>query len=161
MPLHAVRMIQSKAMWILLCFCTHFVACTSYATAQTQTGLQNTPTAQASNLYVSEASYRIERKGKTVGKHTVKVWPAASNTGEDFSVSVESNIRITVLKVPVFKLKFKSTEQWKNGTLQNISATTQQNDETTTVSATKNESCLLYTSPSPRDATLSRMPSSA
>ena len=32
-------------------------------------------------------------------------------------------------------------------------------DEVYTVS--QNESCLLYTSPSPRDATLSRMPSSA
>ena len=29
------------------------------------------------------------------------------------------------------------------------------------ISANKNRSCLLYTSPSPRDATLSRMPSSA
>ena len=30
-----------------------------------------------------------------------------------------------------------------------------------TVTQTENEACLLYTSPSPRDATLSRMPSSA
>ena len=32
---------------------------------------------------------------------------------------------------------------------------------TTTVEAVQNIVCLLYTSPSPRDATLSRMPSSA
>jgi len=128
-----------KTAQLLTCCCVYFALSTGAASAQTQSELQAIPTSKASGLYVSEATYRIERKGKTVGKHTVKVWPAASNTGDDFSVSVESNIRITVLKVPVFRLKFKSAEQWKNGTLQSISATTQQNDETTTVSATKNE----------------------
>jgi len=125
---------------IYLPLCIYLALSIGSASAQTENELQSIPTSKASSLYVSEATYRIERKGKTVGKHTVKVWPAASNTGEDFSVSVKSNIRITILKVPVFKLEFKSAEQWKNGTLQSISATTLQNDETTTVSATKTES---------------------
>ena len=125
---------------ILTFCCVCFAFSAGLLNAQTQNELQAIPTSKASGLYESEASYRIVRKGKTVGSHTVKVWPATSNNGEDFSVSVESNIRITVLKVPVFKLNFKSAEQWKNGTLQSISATTQQNNETTIVSATKNES---------------------
>jgi len=129
----------------LICCCVFLVGYSVPVSALTQDELQNIPTSKISNLYVSEANYRIERKGKTVGNHSVKIWPASSNSGEDFSVSVESNIRITVLKVPVFKLKFKSTEQWKDGVLQSISATTQQNDENTIVSATKNETGSGYT----------------
>ena len=92
---------------------------------------------QASELYTSPATYRIVRKGKRIGKHTITI--ASQNSSEPSTVNVEvaSRIRVTILKVPVFSFDYKAKESWQNDTLMEVEATTTENSNTTRVSATR------------------------
>ena len=55
----------------------------------------------------------------------------------------------------------KVTEMFKNKTVTNAGNKFKESASKTKTSARKTNTCLLYTSPSPRDGLLSRMPSSA
>ncbi len=98
--------------------------------------LTDIPLADIRKLYSEKAEYKILRKGKRVGTHTVQITPDPSGDNNKFTVSVDSKIRITVMKVPVFSFRYKATEVWNNNQLVSIKATTVKNGETKEVSAT-------------------------
>lgn len=92
--------------------------------------------AQASSVYSNPTIYRILRTGKKIGKHTIRI----TGTGQADSTRVEvvSRIRVTVLKVPVFSFDYRSIEDWQDGSLISVEASTTENAKTTKVSATRN-----------------------
>lgn len=96
----------------------------------------NTPIADIRNLYSEQAVYKILRKGKRVGTHTVLITPDPSGEDNNFTVSVDSKIRITIMKVPVFSFRYRATESWVDDRLASINATTVKNNEKKEVSAT-------------------------
>ncbi len=97
--------------------------------------LTGMPAADIRNLFREKAEYKILRKGKRVGTHSVLITPDPSGNDNKFTVSVDSKIRITVLKVPVFTFRYQATERWDNNRLVSITATTVKNGERKTVSA--------------------------
>lgn len=92
--------------------------------------------ARASSIYSSPTNYRILRKGKKIGKHTIS-FETTGAADDSTRVEVVSTIRVTVLKVPVFSFDYRSTEHWKNGVLMTVEAATTENSSTTRVSATR------------------------
>lgn len=87
-------------------------------------------TAQALSLYDQRVVYKIIRKGKRVGSHTVSIRPISTdNNAQNFTVSVASNIKIKMLKITVFSFDYQATEIWKDGVLHNVDATTLQNGD--------------------------------
>lgn len=100
--------------------------------------LQNTAAAEVPStaiaqdpirFYGERVEYRITRNGKSVGSHEVVFQQQA----DALQVEVESNIRITVLKVPVFRFRYRATEQWQSAKLVSIDAETVENGERTVV----------------------------
>jgi len=90
------------------------------------------PMDDPASLYGSVARYSIYRKGKVIGKHSVSF----ALSGDTLLVDVDSKIRITVLKVPVFRFRYIAKETWTNGQLTTVTATTTENSDATTVSLT-------------------------
>jgi len=82
-------------------------------------------TSDAAKLYPAETTYSIFRKGKKVGTHSLIV----SNLGDQIEVKVDSKITIRVLKVPVFKFRYVSTELWQNERLLSVESVTTTNKE--------------------------------
>ena len=80
-----------------------------------------TAEAQAA-LYPAITQFTITRNGKKVGTHTL----AFSSEENRLSVAVESNIKVTILKIPVFRFNYVSTELWANNQLMNVTARTNQ-----------------------------------
>jgi len=81
----------------------------------------NTITAtQAAAIYPTETTYSIFRKGKNIGKHKLNV----TQTGNRIDVSVDSKITVRVLKIPVFKFRYLSSEQWEDNKLVSVESTT-------------------------------------
>jgi len=70
--------------------------------------------------YPSEMRYVISRKGKNVGSHRVQF----TKNGASLQVDVESKIKITILKVPVFKFSYVAKEVWQDNKLVSIEART-------------------------------------
>jgi len=87
------------------------------------------------SLYQKPRSYRIMRKGKRIGKHTLRITHQQSANANQVDVAVKSRIRVKVLKVPVFSFDYQSSELWLNGQLQQVEAETTENSKTTVVSA--------------------------
>lgn len=77
-------------------------------------------------LYGEQTTYSIFRKGKKIGSHQLQF----NTAGADIEVSVESRIRVTVLKVPVYKLHYLSTEKWQGNQLQTVESSTTINKTT-------------------------------
>lgn len=94
-------------------------------------------TAQIASLYTSPTSYRIMRKGKRIGTHSIQVEKSTINSAELIAVSVKSRIKVTVLKVPVFTFNYQATEIWEDGALQKVEAETTENSKKTKVSAVR------------------------
>lgn len=80
-------------------------------------------------LYPANMEYVITRNGKKVGSHTLSF----SSDANTLSVAVESNIKITVLKVPVYRFNYVSTEQWQDDHLVGVTARTNQGGDVTNV----------------------------
>jgi len=80
-------------------------------------------------MYGPETRYVIRRNGKRIGKHTVK-FEQIDNT---LTVKVESDIKVTVLKIPVYTFRYTATELWRDSTLRSVVATTTENGESNTV----------------------------
>lgn len=80
--------------------------------------------------YGSSVDYLIYRNGKRVGEHRMEF---ARSDGV-LTVAVRSNIVVTFLKVPVFKLLYQSQEQWVQGRLQSVDVQTTQNKKISKVS---------------------------
>ncbi len=83
----------------------------------------------AASAYPETTRYEITRNGKTVGEHTVTF----SIGDTDLRVDVESNITVTVLKVPVFKFNYTATETWQDGKLIDVDATTKRGGDVSQV----------------------------
>ena len=120
--------------------------------------------------------HRLEmgtRLGNPRGKNLYDFWgdtitqalnKTAGEQGAETLVNLASeeyfkSVKPKLLEVPVITPQF---EDWKNGKYKIISFYAKRaRGLMARYAAVKGITCLLYTSPSPRDATLSRMPSSA
>lgn len=86
---------------------------------------KNFSASDAAKLYPSETTYSIIRKGKNIGKHSLIV-----NTLDDrIDVSIDSNITVRVLKIPVFKFRYVSKELWVDDQLISVDSTTKTNND--------------------------------
>jgi len=88
----------------------------------------------AAKLYPNETTYSIFRKGKQIGKHRLIV----NELDNRIDVSVDSTITIRVLKIPVFKFRYVSSEQWIDGQLIEVNSTTTTDKEVETASLQNN-----------------------
>lgn len=84
----------------------------------------------AASSYPTTARYEITRNGKSVGEHSVTF----SINHTDLRVDVESNITVTVLKVPVFTFDYTASETWQDGKLISVEATTTRGGDVSRVS---------------------------
>jgi len=75
--------------------------------------------------------YGITRKGTRIGTHELRF----AIDGNRVTVSVESKIRVTVLKVPVFTFRYVAEEVWEDNQLLSVAATTTENKKVTQVSS--------------------------
>jgi len=78
----------------------------------------------------SEINFEIYRNDKRVGQHQVRF----KIDGNSLTVVIESSIRITILKIPVFTFRYRATEIWQEDQLVSASASTVENKKRSTVS---------------------------
>lgn len=111
--------------------------------------LANTDTAsrpaaqELADRYRSVTRYAITRKGDRIGRHEVRF----TRSGDRLTVSVESNIRVTVLKIPVFSFNYVGEEIWENNQLTSVMATTTENRDVSKVSMTNDKAGSQLVSP--------------
>ncbi len=91
--------------------------------------------------YGNRARYGIYRKNKRIGDHTLSF----STEGDKTTVEVESRIKVTVLKVPVYRFDYRSIETWQNGVLQEVSASVNDNGDKHRVTAKRNADIMMLT----------------
>lgn len=96
---------------------------------------QQTTAEALAKRYPSAIEYIIRRKGKKVGIHSVAF--TTNNLG--LSVTVESKITVTILKIPVFKFRYTANEQWQNGKLLSVDARTNNGGDITEAQFTPND----------------------
>jgi len=90
----------------------------------TTTALSNTTSADERALsYPDTTRYKIERNGKNIGTHTVTF----THSGSGLQVDVLSKIKVTILKVPVYRFNYSANEIWENGNLVQVNARTDDN----------------------------------
>lgn len=76
--------------------------------------------------YGESVRYLIYRNGKSVGEHKLQF----SRDENKLLVSVESNIVVTVLKIPVFRFSYRCDEQWQQGQLLSVKSVIKENKKT-------------------------------
>lgn len=74
---------------------------------------------EAAELYQSENTYTITRKGKKIGTHSLTF----SRDGNTLTVQAKSDIKVTALKIPVFRFNYLSTETWQDDQLISVEST--------------------------------------
>lgn len=87
---------------------------------------------QIASAYGTEKVFSISRNGKKIGTHTLRF----HKDPDQLTVSVDSSITVTILRIPVYRLSYVAEEVWQNNTLISASATTIENGEGNTVSWT-------------------------
>ena len=90
-------------------------------------GLSATEIAKA---YGSQQTYTITRNGKKIGTHTIEF--QAKN--DELTVTIDSSLSVRILRIPVYRLSYTSTEYWRNNQLVAVTATTTENGKANTVS---------------------------
>lgn len=118
----------------------HAIAACDPAPGSTVAGLPDYAcfdASQTASLYAKSTSYRIMRKGKRIGKHSIQIEKSTTEGTEEFTVAVNSRIKVTILKVPVFSFNYQATEVWQDGMLQKVEAETTENSTKTVVSAVR------------------------
>ena len=110
-----------------------------------------------SDLPVLGTAFRFDSKSKTRSELLIFLTPRIMKTPEDYEEQKQ---------IETERMSFEIEDAEKiSGPLFSMPKAMEQNSDASQKSETtpmpKAKSCLLYTSPSPRDATLSRMPSSA
>lgn len=105
----------------------------SYASSETTTAASAT---QIAEKYGPETRYAIFRNGKRIGTHSVKF----EKLEDSLSVTVESDIKVTILKIPVFRFNYKATELWKGNELKSVAAITREDGQSNTVTYEASES---------------------
>ena len=86
-------------------------------------------------LYGEEARWGIHRKNKRIGTHTVSF----DETDDALVVTIESVIRVSVLKIPVYRFRYLARERWTDGELMKASATVTENGKVTHTLMRRNE----------------------
>ncbi len=76
--------------------------------------------------YGPEATYQIVRNGKKIGTHTIRFQPDE----QGLSVSIVSDIKVRVLKIPVYSFYYESIERWSTDRLLSIDSTVKEKGET-------------------------------
>jgi len=104
-------------------------ACLQILASGVQADLKLLPAEEHAELYPDTMLYTIRRKGKKIGTHTVSFRRGTKG----LSVDVESKIKVTIMRVPVYRFNYVANEYWEDGTLRSINATTNSNGEETTV----------------------------
>lgn len=84
--------------------------------------------------YGQSVVYGIYRKNKKIGEHTLH-FTHTDTANSRLLVEIESKIVVTVLKVPVYRFNYRSTETWIGGQLQSVDAATNDNGKKHKVSA--------------------------
>ncbi len=79
--------------------------------------------AEVAALYQNPTTYRIFRKGKAIGSHQLNF----EKTNDKLIVNIESSIRVTILKLPVFTFTYRASEQWQNNQLLSVVSSTVEN----------------------------------
>ena len=92
-------------------------------------------------VYGQSVVYGIYRNKKKIGEHTLQF----TNTDNSLLVKIESKIVVTVLKVPVYRFNYRSTEAWLDGQLQRVDAATNDNGKKYQVSANRIDNDMLLT----------------
>lgn len=82
---------------------------------------------QRLSLYGEEAQWSIHRKNRRIGTHRMTV----SQSGDSASIEFETDITVRVLKVPVYRFNYQSTERWSNGELATVSTRVTEKGDTT------------------------------
>jgi len=118
------KLVQKFSRFTLLLAMTMASLATPYSHAANLTG------EQYAALYDRTTEYTIFRKGKRIGKHTLTI----ETDNENITVAVDSRIKVTVLKVPVFRFRYESVEKWKNNALESVQSTTTTNKKVETAS---------------------------
>lgn len=105
-----------------------------------QSHAQTLLASDAAAVYAPETRFSIFRKGKRIGTHTLLI----EKNGDTINVSIDSNITVRVLKVPVFRFRYTSNERWTNNQLKQVSSvtTTRGNSESTLLINTDENSVL-------------------
>ena len=80
--------------------------------------------------YGNEAIYTVTRDGKKIGNHTLSF----SQSGNELVVSVDSSIKVTILKIPVYRLSYESEERWVDDELVTVVSKTIENGDVNSVS---------------------------
>lgn len=97
---------------------------------QASDNLPTMPSAeQLAEQYGPETRFTITRKGKKIGTHVLTF----DKLDDSLRVNVESNIKVTILKIPVFRFRYTATEVWRDNQLSFVSATTVEDGESKTV----------------------------
>ena len=89
---------------------------------------------QAAGVYGDVTTYTITRKGKKIGSHELR-FARDNNT---LVVDVNSEIEVTVLKIPVFTFKYTAQETWRDGKLLSVTSRVRENDKTSDVGLSSN-----------------------
>ncbi len=114
----------------------HILLAVSSTAAADSTEQRDSITASAAaSLYQPTTTYSIFRKGKNIGTHTLRL----EKNENALTVDIESNITVRVLKIPVFKFKYQSTEKWQDDQLVSVASKTTTNNKTETASLTNKE----------------------
>lgn len=95
-----------------------------------QAAFATTSIDEISALYGDGATYTITRKGKPIGTHNINF----DRDNNQLTVNVVSEIRVTVLKIPVFSFDYQATEIWQNDQLVSVNSEVQENNKNTVVS---------------------------
>lgn len=102
----------------------------AYATKNSNPGAR-----QLAERYGAVTRYEITRKGKKIGNHEVRF----SRNGDRLNVSVESRIRVTMLKIPVYTFHYVCEEIWTDDQLISVTGTTTENQTVTKVSMSNDD----------------------
>ncbi len=101
---------------------------TSVETVAAAITSETTSPTTLATLYRNGTQWGIYRKNKRIGTHTMKIEESANT----LTVSFESSITVTMLKVPVYRFRYQSTETWVDGQLNEVDSSTTENGDTTT-----------------------------
>lgn len=133
-----IAALKSTALWLFRITLLLLPVTGVKADSQSNNAIGLLSTAQARSLYEQRTVYKIMRKGKRVGSHTLSIKPASTdNKAQNFTVSVASLIKIKMLKITVFSFDYQATELWKDDILDSVVATTLQNGDRKRVSASR------------------------
>jgi hypothetical protein len=86
-------------------------------------------------------AFRMMRGGRQIGRHVLNF----QSTGSDLTVRIEVDALVTLLSIPVVRYTHRAQEDWSNGALMRVSASTDKNGEREWIDARRDASGLVVT----------------